>query len=547
MTNFSTESATGALNDEEYINKIYDSIHNKQTGMLKEHYTDNTAALDTEKQNVQQQTEANLERTDVESQKLQQGYKPQNVSSVVDQQASLAMENQKRKNVSTLRDVQSEADAEIERQRLLMGQQFAAAIKQAQANNDMAKAQQLYAAAKEQDERFRSMKANAGSLMASIEDNSVLDSIVNGLQSPTFGGATWADVLKHEESINTVYDNAIEADRQQAQMTVDAMLSKIRAEQEARTKATDKALTDAYVSALRQGKNYNEVQNTYGLGSGNKAQAQLARGIGLTGDLTALRGVQMGANANAGIQRVGAGQTYRDAVMRSVAANDANRAGALYGAAADEEAALITQQQAVGKQLADQGDFSVLGKLYGLTDEQIGKLNAAWAEQEVAKKAAEEEAARKQAEAEAKKKAETNQQNTSDEGSDLPKEETEERYTGWKDEKLQAMANAVVANFEANRTPLTEEQKEELTTDGAMDESIYIKNALAEARRAEKAAAEAAAAEKKRREEEQDAKRRAEEAERKRWEEEKNKAIVASVKKNPGSARKPTTRKQFEA
>ena len=57
------------------------------------------------------------------------------------------MDNQQKKNVTTMKTVQSEADAEIERQRKLLGEQYAAAIKKAQADNDMLRAQQLYEAA----------------------------------------------------------------------------------------------------------------------------------------------------------------------------------------------------------------------------------------------------------------------------------------------------------------------------------------------------------------------------------------------------------------
>jgi hypothetical protein len=62
------------------------------------------------------------------------------------------------------------------------------------------------------------------------------------------------------------------------------------------------------------------------------------------------------------------------AVTGAVTANERKRAEALLEAAKNEEQALIDQQKVVGQQLAGQNDYSVLGKLYGLTQDQINRL-----------------------------------------------------------------------------------------------------------------------------------------------------------------------------
>ena len=375
MANIKDTGATNALNEDEYINKLYDQMHEKQKNLLADAYAENTAAQDAAQQEVQKQTQENLQRTDVEAQKAQQGYQPANVSSGVNQQAALTMSNQKRQNTSTLRDAQAEADAEIERRRLLLGEQYATAIEKARADNDMLRAEQLYAEAKARDEQIRALKTEAGQMLAAKGDNSLLMSLLNGgaVDSAPVG-STWDEVLKYEDSINKIYDSANESARLQAESETAAILSQLRANQEQKKKETDKALTDTYVKALQQGKNANEVQNAYGMGSGNKAQANLARAMGTTEDLTALRGVQANADANILQQIASAIQDKNTSITGTATQNERDRAQELFDAAKAEEQALIDTQRTVGKTLAQQGDYSLLSKLYGLTQEESDLL-----------------------------------------------------------------------------------------------------------------------------------------------------------------------------
>lgn len=375
MASIKDTSATSALNEDQYINKLYDNVIEKRKNLLNENQTAATSELDALKESVQQQTNTNLGRVNVEAQKLQQAYKAPNVSSGVQQQIALAMDNQKKKNVTAMRTVQSEADAEIDRQRKLLGDQYAAEIKKAQADNDMQRAQLLYEAAKREDEQLLSLKKQAGTKLAAYGDNSILESLMgeNPVTRDTTS-ETWDDVLKREVEINKVYDSANESARQEAQMARNEALAKIEAAQAAETASTDKNLTQTYVNALRRNKNNNEVQAAYGLGSGNLAQMRLAQALGLTEDLTNQRGVFADNTATRGQQKFGTGQALREAIAGAIAANENKRAQALYDAAEAEEQSLIATQQAVGNALAEQGDYSVLGKLYGLTQDQINTL-----------------------------------------------------------------------------------------------------------------------------------------------------------------------------
>lgn len=375
MASIKGSSATSALNEDQYINKLYDNVIEKQKNLLSENKNEATSELDALKESVQQQTNTNLGRVNVEAQKLQQTYKAPNVSSGAQQQIALAMDNQTKKNVTTMRTVQSEADAEIDRQRKLLGEQYSAAIKKAQADNDMQRAQLLYEAAKREDEQLLSLKKQAGTKLAALGDNSVLESLLgeNPVTRDTTS-ETWADVLKRESELNKVYDSANESARQEAQMAKNEALATIEAAQAAEMASTDKNLTQAYVNALKRNKSYNEVQGAHGLGSGNLAQMRLMQALGLTEDLTNQRGVFVENTANRGQQKFAGGQAFRDAVADAVANNEQKRAQALYDAAEAEEQSLIDTQQTVGNALAEQGDYSVLGKLYGLTQDQINRL-----------------------------------------------------------------------------------------------------------------------------------------------------------------------------
>jgi transcriptional regulator with GAF, ATPase, and Fis domain len=85
-------------------------------------------------------------------------------------QARLAQDNQLQGDLTTLRAAQQNIDAVIERERGTLAQQYAAAIQQAQANNDLARAQALFEAAQQEEARLNQQKANAANLMAGVGD-----------------------------------------------------------------------------------------------------------------------------------------------------------------------------------------------------------------------------------------------------------------------------------------------------------------------------------------------------------------------------------------
>lgn len=374
--------------DAKFINKLYDTSLNRQKETLAGNFTQNTGALDQEKQNTQKQTQDYQQRTMVEADKGQQNLPTSGLSAGGQQQAALTLDNQRKRDTRALNDAQAQADAEIERERQLLASEYEAAIKEAQANNDMVRAQKLYEAAKLEEERLRGYRRAAGDALAAKGDYSIVQSLyaltdeqtkaLEGMLTPTTApeGYTTPESMKaDEEALLRIRDAAIEAENQKLQTDYDRKRSDLQAQQEARQRQTNQALTDTYVEALKQGKNYNEVQSAYGIGSGTKAQADIAREAGLQGDLTDLRTLQTGYDAKSGRQ----GTTLLNELLagrqKAQEKADSDFNTDMQTAYTTDKNQLYSDQDAAGQILAkNKHDYSILGKLWGLNQDQIDRL-----------------------------------------------------------------------------------------------------------------------------------------------------------------------------
>lgn len=375
MATLRDTSALNALNEKDYVNKLYDTNTDTTKQLLQQNFTDNSGLLNNEQQKVQQQTQENVNRTQVEAQAAQNSYNGPKLSLGASQQEALSRGNATQKNVTDLQQKQSDADMEIERQRQLLASQYSAAIKQAQADNDMQRAQQLYNAAKDEEAKLLALRQNASSMLAAKGDTSVRDSLLAG-QTPSanYDGQTWEQVLKNEQALNQIYDSQLEAERLGLQMENEEAMSDLEAKRRQQQAQTDDKLTQAYVDALQKAKNYQEVQTAYGQGSGTAAAARIARDTELQRAMTGLRGVQTGADASLGMEGFDLGKAYRQALADKTADINKSRAEALFDAAEKEEETLYNTQMQIGQELAKQNDWSVLGKLYGLTQDQIDRI-----------------------------------------------------------------------------------------------------------------------------------------------------------------------------
>lgn len=375
MATLNDTSALNALNEKDYINKLYDSNTDAAKKLLAENYTDNTGVLNTEQNRVQQQTQENVNRTQVEAQSAQDKYNGPKLSLGAQQQEALSRGNAQQGNVTSLQQKQSEADAEIERQRQLLASQYSAAIKKAQADNDMQRAQELYNAAKEEEAKLLSLRQTASTILTAKGDTSIRDALLRG-ETPKsdYSGQTWNQVLKNEAALNEIYDKQLESERLALQMENEEALSDLAAKQAQQQAKTDRDLTQAYVDALRKMKNYQEVQTAYGQGSGTAGAARIAQDTELQRALTELRSVQMGADAASGMEGFDIGKDFRERLYGSQDEINRKRAEELLKAAEKEEENLYKTQLQIGQELAKQNNYSVLGKLYGLTQDQIDRI-----------------------------------------------------------------------------------------------------------------------------------------------------------------------------
>lgn len=383
-----TDVLSQAEEDKKLINKLYDDSLNKQKETISGNYTQNTDTLGTQQQGTQQQTQQYQERTDVESEKGANSNAWNGLSSGAQSQVALTLDNQKQKDTTTLAGAQAQADAEYERQRQLLANQYEAAIKQAQADNDMERAQQLYDAAKAAEEQLRSYQQSAGDALAAKGDYSIVQNLyglpdaqsqaLQGLYTPSTAeeGYTIPESLQAEaEALQRIYNASLESQNQQLQSQYEQSKSDLEAQRQQQQRATDESLTQAYVDALKQGKNYNEYQTAYGLGSGTKAQASLAREAGLQDDLTSLRKLQTSYDAQSGLDASALLKSYL--ASREQAQTEANSGynQAIQSEFQQDMSQRLADQEAAGQILAkDKNDYSVLGKLWGLTDDQINRL-----------------------------------------------------------------------------------------------------------------------------------------------------------------------------
>lgn len=202
--------------------------------------------------------------------------------------------------------------------------------------------------------------------------------IENVTQGAGTAGGSWYDSLgnkpKDAAYINKMYDGSLESQKQTLASGYENNVSNIDASMEKQQKATDANLNRTYVESAKAAKNYGEVQNAYGLTSGAMAQARLAQDNQLQADLTALRAAQTDSDAQFERQRNLLAKEYSAAIAKAQADNDYQRAQALYAAAKADEDQLMQMQKDAGNLMAGVGDYSILAKLYGLTDEQLALL-----------------------------------------------------------------------------------------------------------------------------------------------------------------------------
>lgn len=178
-----------------------------------------------------------------------------------------------------------------------------------------------------------------------------------------------------EEKIAKMYEAQLKSQKEQIGTDYDQAVSDLDAQQQKNQQITDANLNRTAVEAQKAAVNNAELHNAYGLSSGTRAQARLAQENQLQADMTALRAAQQNADADTERQRSLLAKEYASAIRQAQAENDLAKAQALYAAAEEEEERLLAKQEAAAKLMADAGDYSRLGTLYGLSKNEIAALS----------------------------------------------------------------------------------------------------------------------------------------------------------------------------
>jgi membrane protein involved in colicin uptake len=146
------------MTTEEQIRKMYEGRLNSQKTQLQDDYNKAVTNLDAQKQQNQETTDANLNRTAVEANKRAMNdaeyYAASGLTSGARAQARMARDNQVAADMATIRAAQQAADADIERERGLLAKEYDTAIRKAQSDNDMELAEALYKQAQADEERL---------------------------------------------------------------------------------------------------------------------------------------------------------------------------------------------------------------------------------------------------------------------------------------------------------------------------------------------------------------------------------------------------------
>lgn len=145
---------------EDYIRQMYEANLAANKSQLESDYNQNLSDLGAEESKLGQiyyeQTRQAQAESDRNRQAFQEYANARGLNSGTGGQAELANQNQLSSNLNTLRQSEAEKRAEVERQRVLLGQQYQQAIQKAQADNDMNLAKALYEEAVRVDEAISS-------------------------------------------------------------------------------------------------------------------------------------------------------------------------------------------------------------------------------------------------------------------------------------------------------------------------------------------------------------------------------------------------------
>ena len=203
------------------------------------------------------------------------------------------------------------------------------------------------------------------------------------------------------EYIRQMYEQQLAANKAQLESDYNQNVSNLAGEEVGSNYYEQRRQTRA--NADRAQANYNEVANASGLNTGTRGQAQLARSNQLQSDLTTLNNAEAQNRAEIERQRTLLGQQYQNAIQKAQAENNMELAQRLYQEAVRVDESVIDAsknnssraleilnmmlgQISSDRNLASEearqaaeiaaagGKYGLYGKLYGLSDDVVKRL-----------------------------------------------------------------------------------------------------------------------------------------------------------------------------
>ena len=177
-----------------------------------------------------------------------------------------------------------------------------------------------------------------------------------------------------KEQLKKIYGGQLTSQKEQLTQDYESALSNLDKQQADAQKVTDENLNRTAVEAQKAAVSNAEHYNAAGLSSGARAQARLSQENQLQANLTAIRTAQQAADAEVERTRGLLAKEYASAISKAQADNDLALAQALYEQAEKEDAKLLAKQESAATLMAQAGDYTRLGALYGLSNAEIKKL-----------------------------------------------------------------------------------------------------------------------------------------------------------------------------
>lgn len=216
-------------------------------------------------------------------------------------------------------------------------------------------------------------------------------------------GQKTATAADQSDYIRQMYEQQLAANKAQLESDYNQNVSNLDSEASKIGSNYYEQRRQTQANADRAQGNYNEMANASGLNSGTGSQAQLARSNQLQSDLTTLGNAEAQNRAEIERQRTLLGQQYQNAIQKAQAENNMELAQKLYQEAARVDESIIDaskndssraleilnmmlSQVSSERNLASEdarqaaeiaaasGKYGLYGKLYGLSDDVIKRL-----------------------------------------------------------------------------------------------------------------------------------------------------------------------------